>query len=251
MRIVCISDTHGLHKIMEDINPLPEGDILIHAGDCTNVGKPQEVQDFVYWFMNIKGFDNKIFIAGNHDFAFEKRHQPHHKGDFDWYHHLMNDLNLSQSDVTYLEDSQFVIESPEFSRPIKFWGSPWQPEFYDWAFNLPRLGDELKKYWDLIPNDTDVLITHGPPNEIRDFVNNWRQPVRTVGCELLRFRVEQIKPLLHIFGHIHEAYGVEYNNNTLYVNASTCTERYAPSNKPIVVDLTEVDGKIIATYVEV
>ena len=246
MRIVCISDTHGLHPIMEDFNKLPEGDILIHAGDCTNVGKPQEVKEFVEWFMNIKGFDTKIFIAGNHDFAFEKRHQPHHKGDFDWYYHLMNEENLSQSDVVYLEDGEFTIESSEFSRPIKFWGSPWQPEFYNWAFNLPRSGDELKKYWDMIPNNTDVLITHSPPSEVRDFVNNMG-----VGCELLRYRVDKIKPLVHIFGHIHEAYGVAHIKDTLFVNASICTERYSPSNKPIVVDLTEVDGKIIATYVEV
>jgi Icc-related predicted phosphoesterase len=251
MRIVCISDTHGLHKPMEDFNPLPEGDVLIHAGDCTNVGKPHEVKEFVEWFMDVKGFDSKIFIAGNHDWSFENHRYPHHKGDFEWYYHLMNEENLSQSDVTYLEDNGFTIESSEFSKPIKFWGSPWQPEFYSWAFNLPRLGDDLKKYWDMIPDDTDVLITHGPPNEVRDFVNNWRQPVRNVGCELLRFRVEQIKPLVHIFGHIHEAYGVEYNDNILYVNASICNERYVPSNKPIVVDLTEVDGKIIATYVEV
>jgi 3',5'-cyclic AMP phosphodiesterase CpdA len=236
---------------MEDLNPLPEGDVLIHAGDCTNIGKPNEVKEFIEWFMGIKGFDSKIFIAGNHDWAFENHRYPHHRGDFEWYYHLMNEENLSQSDVTYLEDSGFTIDSSEFSKPIKFWGSPWQPEFYNWAFNLPRSGDELKKYWDMIPEDTDVLITHGPPSEIKDFVNNWRQPVRNVGCELLRFRVEQIKPMVHVFGHIHEAYGVERNEETLYVNASTCTERYSPSNKPIVIDLTEVDGKIIATYVEV
>ena len=156
-----------------------------------------------------------------------------------------------ETDVVYLEDSQFTIESSEFSRPIKFWGSPWQPEFYNWAFNLPRLGDELKKYWDMIPDDTDVLITHGPPNEARDFVSNWRQGDVNVGCELLRFRVEQFKPLLHVFGHIHGAYGSAYIKDVLYVNASICNDRYIPSNKPIVVDLTEVDGKIIATYVEV
>jgi 3',5'-cyclic AMP phosphodiesterase CpdA len=236
---------------MEDLNPLPEGDVLIHAGDCTNIGKPNEVKEFIEWFMGVKGFDSKIFIAGNHDWAFENHRYPHHRGDFEWYYHLMNEENLSQSDVTYLEDSGFTIDSSEFSKPIKFWGSPWQPEFYNWAFNLPRSGDELKKYWDMIPEDTDVLITHGPPSEIKDFVNNWRQPVRNVGCELLRFRVEQIKPMVHVFGHIHEAYGVERNEETLYVNASTCTERYSPSNKPIVIDLTEVDGKIIATYVEV
>ena len=110
MRIVCISDTHSLHKIMDDINPLPQGDILIHAGDCTNVGKPHEVKEFVEWFMNIKGFDSKIFIAGNHDWAFQKVNEPHHSGDYDWFHNLMNDENLSQSDVTYLEDTNFTIE---------------------------------------------------------------------------------------------------------------------------------------------
>jgi Icc-related predicted phosphoesterase len=246
MRIVCISDTHGLHKIMDETNPIPQGDILIHAGDCTNVGKPHEVEDFVHWFMNLKGFDTKIFIAGNHDFAFEKHRYPHHKGDYDWYYHLMNEENLSQSDVVYLEDSEFTIEYPEFSRPLKFWGSPWQPEFYNWAFNLPRHGEELEKYWSMIPNDTDILITHGPPHGIRDFVpNNFE-----VGCELLRVRVEQVNPLLHVFGHIHNAYGEVYKGDTLYVNASICNERYVPSNRPIVIDLKEDNGKFVLTYVE-
>lgn len=244
MRIVCISDTHGLHPMMSQ--DLPEGDVLIHAGDCTNVGKPKEVEEFVHWFQNIKGFDTKIFIAGNHDFAFEKVKYPHHKGDFDWYYNLMNDENLSQSDVVYLEDSEFVIDSSEFSRPIKFYGSPWQPEFFNWAFNLPRQGSELEKYWNMIPDDTDVLITHGPPQDIRDFTPQ-NLPV---GCELLRFRVEQVKPLLHVFGHIHGAYGAVYKSETLFVNASICTERYVPSNKPIIVDLVETDGKITAIYVE-
>ena len=246
MRIVCISDTHSLHKIMDDINPLPKGDILIHAGDCTNVGKPHEVTDFVHWFQNLKGFDTKIFIAGNHDFAFEEHRYPHHKGDYDWYYHLMNEENLSQSDVVYLEDNSFIIESPEFSRPIKFWGSPWQPEFYNWAFNLPRMGEELEKYWSMIPEDTDVLITHSPPNYIRDFT-----PTNlAVGCELLAFHVERVKPLLHVFGHIHHSYGAVQKENTLFVNAAICTERYVPSNKPIIVEIKEYYGEIVATYVE-
>lgn len=251
MRIVCISDTHSLHEIMLNYGELPKGDILIHAGDCTNKGSQRDVEEFVHWYMNLKGFDTKIFIAGNHDFAFEEHRYPHHKGDYDWYYHLMNEENLSQSDVVYLEDNEFTIESPEFSRPIKFWGSPWQPEFYNWAFNLPRLGDELKKYWDMIPDNTDVLITHGPPNEARDFVSNWRQGDVNVGCELLRYRVDQIKPLVHVFGHIHGAYGPAYIKDTLFVNASICTEQYIPSNKPIVIDLHEYDGEIVATYVEI
>lgn len=250
MKIVLISDTHGLHNEMLDYNKLPEGDVLIHAGDCTNVGKPHEVEEFVHWFMNLKGYDTKIFIAGNHDFGFELKHVKYKTGSIEWYYNLMNEENLSQSDVVYLEDSEFIIQSPEFSRPIKFYGSPWQPEFYDWAFNLPRNGEELSKYWSMIPDDTDVLITHGPPFEVRDYVNNFRQVNRYVGCELLRSRVEQIKPKLHVFGHIHESYGVQYLGETLCVNASICTERYEPSNRPIVIDLNEYDGEIIATYVE-
>lgn len=247
MRIVCISDTHGLHTIMEQFKSLPEGDILIHAGDCTNVGKPHEVTEFVHWFQNVKGFDTKIFIAGNHDFAFEKVNEPHHNGDFDWFKNLMNEENLSQSDVVYLQDNEFVIESPEFSKPLKIYGSPWQPEFYNWAFNLPRNGWELELKWKDIPEDTDILITHGPPHGVRDFTPANLQ----VGCEILRFHVEnRIKPSIHVFGHIHQAYGAVQQDETMYVNASICTERYIPSNKPIIIDITEENGKLIATYVE-
>ena len=247
MRIVCISDTHGLHTIMEQYKSLPEGDILIHAGDCTNVGKPHEVTEFVHWFQNVKGFNTKIFIAGNHDFAFEKNNQPHHKGDFEWFNNLMNEENLSQSDVVYLQDNEFVIESPEFSKPLKIYGSPWQPEFYNWAFNLPRNGWELELKWKDIPEDTDILITHGPPHGIRDFTPANLQ----VGCEILRFHVEnRIKPSIHVFGHIHQAYGAVQQDETMYVNASICTERYLPSNKPIIIDITEENGKLITTYVE-
>jgi hypothetical protein len=247
MRIVCISDTHSLHPMMG--YDLPEGDVLIHSGDCTNKGEKHDVENFVHWFMDLK-YDTKVFVAGNHDFAFENHRYPHHKGDYDWFHNLMTEENLSQSNVTYLEDNELILHSPEFSRPIKFWGSPWQPEFYNWAFNLPRQGEELEKYWSMIPDDTDVLITHGPPHQCRDFVQD-RFGGHSVGCELLAFHVEQrIKPLLHVFGHIHGAYGPMYKNDTLFVNASICTERYVPSNKPIIVDLKEYDGEIVATYVE-
>jgi Icc-related predicted phosphoesterase len=229
---------------------LPKGDVLIHAGDISNKGGEVDVTNFIYWFQNIEGFDTKIFISGNHDFCFEKVNQPHHKGDYDWLNNLMSSENLSQSDVTYLQDDFIIIESSEFSRPIKFYGTPWQPWFYDWAFNLPRFGDELQAKWSFIPEDTDVLITHGPPNGILDLVNNFRQPNRNVGCESLRFHVERVKPALNVFGHIHEGYGVKQVNDTLFVNASICTAGYEPTNKPIIIDLTEVDGKIIATYVE-
>ena len=248
MRIVCISDTHSLHKNMG--HELPKGDVLIHAGDISNRGGERDVTDFIYWFQNIQGFDAKIFISGNHDHCFERLNQPHHKGDYDWLHNLMGPENLAQSDVYYLEDNFMIIERPEFSRPLKIYGSPWQPWFYDWAFNLPRMGEELLEKWSKIPTDTDILITHGPPNGYGDLVNNHRQPNGNVGCELLRSKIEELNPILNIFGHIHEGYGVYTNDNTTFVNSSICTASYVPSNKPIVIELKEYDGKIVSTYVE-
>jgi len=247
MRVVCISDTHGLHDKMT--HSLPEGDILLHAGDCTNVGKEKEIEEFLNWFQNIKGYDHKIFIAGNHDFGFEHYNGVRHKNEAPWLHHLLNEENLSQSDVTYLHDSEVIFEYPEFSRPLKIYGSPWQPRFYDWAFNLNRLGTELELKWADIPDDTDILLTHTPPNGIRDFVINWRGN-ENVGCELLRHRLENMNVLLNVYGHIHEAYGAAYVKNTTYVNASICNSKYQPINKPIIVDFKEYDGEIVATYVE-
>ena len=248
MRIVCISDTHSLHNKMS--HSIPEGDILIHAGDISNKGGERDVTNFVNWFQNIKGFDLKLFISGNHDFCFEKVNQPHHKGDYDWLRNLMSPENLSQSDVVYLEDDHVTFISEEFSIPLTIYGSPWQPWFYDWAFNLPRLGEELYEKWSKIPLDTQILITHGPPNGFGDLVNNWRQPNANVGCELLRNKIEELNPLLNVFGHIHEGYGVYNNGKTTFVNASICTSEYQPINKPIIIDLKEIDGKIIVSHVE-
>ena len=235
MRIVLISYTHSLHEIMYE--PLPKGDVLIHSGDCTNVGGQRDLIKFVHWIQNLKKFDTKIFIAGNHDWCFERK-EP-------WLSQYINDENLSQSGCYYLEDSFMTIEDPEFSRPIKIYGTPWQPWFYDWAFNVQR--DEIYKHWEKIPLDTDILITHGPPQEILDLTLGGDKP----GCSSLRYYIEEkIKPALNVFGHIHEAYGTMVVGDTLFVNASTCTRRYIPSNKPIIVDLTEVDGKLITNVVE-
>jgi len=239
MRIVCISDTHSLHNGMT--HTLPEGDVLIHAGDCTNVGRENDVRGFIEWFKGIDGFKYKIFIAGNHDFAFEQEPA--------WLNSYIDPNILLEHNVTYLEDGSIEIISNEFSRPIKIYGSPWQPEFFNWAFNLPRNGIVLKEKWDEIPNDTDILITHGPPHGIRDFVDD-RAGTLQVGCELLRERVDVIKPLMHIFGHIHGAYGVAYIKDTVFVNASTCTERYQPIHKPLVFDLKEENGIFTVTYID-
>ena len=229
MRIILISDTHGLHQHMK----LPKGDVLIHAGDCTNRGTQSDLIGFLYWFQNIKGFDTKIFIAGNHDWCFENKP--------DWLPQFINDENLTQSDCYYLEDNFMTIDDPKFSRPIKIYGTPWQPDFCNWAFNVPR--DQLYKHWEKIPLDTDILITHAPPQEILDLTLGGEE----VGCSSLRYYIdEKIKPVLNVFGHIHEAYGSMVKGETLFVNGSTCTRRYVPSNKPIIIKLTESKGKFKA-----
>src|SRR5690606_27797878 len=128
--------------------------------------------------------------------------------------------------LTYLRDAGVEIDG------VRFWGSPWQPEFFDWAFNLPR-GEALAARWALVPEDTDVLITHGPPRGILD-----RTVTGTpVGCDDLRAALDRLAPRLHVFGHIHEAYGRVEGPRTTFVNASVCDVRYRAVNDPVVVDL--------------
>ncbi len=250
MRLVFISDTHTYHKevfknLKNYINP-NDYNILIHSGDISFKGKENEVTDFIHDLMNIDFFDDKIFISGNHDWCFQEINEPHHKDDYNWLRHLLYEENLSQSNCTYLEDKELVISIPELSRPIKFYGTPWQPEFHNWAFNLPRNGSELELKWGDIPKDTDILITHTPLFGIGDYtLGNMR-----VGCELLKDRVDIIKPLVHAYGHIHEGYGVQVENNTIFVNASICDRMYNPTNKPQVVDIKEYYGEIITTHID-
>jgi Icc-related predicted phosphoesterase len=206
-KIVLLSDTHNSHEQIT----VPDGDILIHAGDATNRGQIDEIVDFNRWFSQLP-HKYKIFVAGNHDWLFEKR--PKYS------------QSLLASSVIYLQDSSVEIEG------LKIYGSPWQPAFFDWAFNLKR-GKQLAKKWALIPNDIDVLITHGPPFGILDETPRGD----FAGCEELRKRVETVRPRLHVFGHIHSGYGAAEKFCVRFVNASNCDEDYLPTNAPIVVDL--------------
>jgi Icc-related predicted phosphoesterase len=133
------------------------------------------------------------------------------------------------SNAIYLEDSGVEIEG------VRFWGSPWTPTFMDWAFMLER-GEPLHQKWQLIPEDTDVLVTHGPPHKIGDEVNLGFK-CRNVSCVDLLDRVLKLPLKAHAFGHIHEGYGEYPWEDKRMINASTCTARYEPRNAPIVVEI--------------
>jgi len=199
MEIVAISDTHGLHGSLE----MPEGDVLIHAGDLTRHGSLEDVIEFDD-FLGTLPHRHKIIVAGNHDLCFEN-------------HRKICEVLLTNG--IYLQDQEIIIDG------VKFYGSPWQPWFYDWAFNLER-GPEIRAKRNLIPADTDVLITHGPPFGISDLTARGEQ----TGCQDLLEAVERIKPKVHIFGHIHEGYGITSKGSTSFINASICDESYRPVN---------------------
>lgn len=211
MRIVCLSDTHNCHEKIK----VPDGDILIHAGDATTFGSKQETEDFLVWFSELP-HKHKIFVAGNHD----------------WFYELENLSARSLTahfNIKYLQDSSIEIEN------LKIYGSPWQPRFFDWAFNLNR-GAEMAEKWKLIPDDVDVLITHGPPHGILDEVPK-NHFVENTGCEELRKKVEITRPKVHIFGHIHCGYGQTEKFGVKFINAANCDEDYNPTQPPIVIDL--------------
>ena len=226
IKIVALSDTHGQHREVD----VPMGDVLIHAGDFMTCGRRfAEVQSFGKWFSE-QPHKYKILVAGNHDRLMESKLQ----------------LCLNEfKGVTYLQDSGCEIKG------WKFYGSPWQPWFYDWAFNVHR-GQAIKKYWDKIPLDTDVLITHGPPYGILDQsipeerISSWSStfvipPSENVGCEDLLSAVNRVEPKFHFFGHIHGSYGktIRQGDRNLmhFHNVAICDEQYNAANDPHVVTL--------------
>jgi Icc-related predicted phosphoesterase len=211
-KIVLVSDTHNKHNQLI----LPKGDILIHSGDFSGVGRESEVKSFFKWVEKQSNeFEHIVFIAGNHELTFEPR-----QGWVD------DGISRLPKNVHYLEDSEVIIDG------LKFYGSPYQPEFYNWAFNLKR-GKECAEKWLHIPKDTDVLITHGPPKYMCDYMP-W--DLTNIGCQDLVDRVMLVKPKLHVFGHIHVGYGYKEYKGILFVNASSCNEQYEIVNKPVVVE---------------
>lgn len=207
IQITCISDTHNQHRKLDKF--LDKSDLLIHAGDLTSRGSEEEIKKFINWYESLEGFNEKIFIAGNHDFLFQDKPTFCKK--------FLEDFNMK-----YLESSNFNYNG------INIWGVPYQPIFHNWAFNLND--EELVEKWNEIPNDTDIIVVHGPPYGILD------ETVRgeKAGCKFLLDRIKTVKPKIVIFGHIHEAAGYLYNreDDTHYINAAILDRNYYFRNKP-------------------
>ncbi|XP_013381694.1 metallophosphoesterase MPPED2 [Lingula anatina] len=243
VRFVCISDTHHqTHKM----NPIPNGDVLLHAGDFTFHGEIDQTIAFNE-FLGSLPHKYKVVIAGNHDITFDEESlatRPNLKHVFRIDVDKLKATLCSKTgkenphmwdlltNCIYLQDSAIDIYG------LKIYGSPWQPEFCGWGFNVTRGKDILEK-WNLIPKDVDVLLTHGPPIGHGDICFDG---LRTGCVELLSVIQNRVQPKYHIFGHIHEGYGVTTDGTTTFINASTCTLRYKPTNPPILFDLPLPEG---------
>lgn len=213
LSIVHISDTHNKHKQIL-LDWLPAADVIIHSGDVSGRGFFKEIDDFLKWYSSLTQYTYKILIAGNHDFGFQDNPTK------------IKELLAQYPNIIYLQDSGVEILG------VKFWGSPWQPTFFNWAFNLDR-GLPLKEKWDLIPKDTDILITHGPAKGYRDKLLDGEH----VGCEDLLETILKIKPKLFCFGHIHCGHGVEVNEHIIFSNGAVLNEDYLLCYQPNVLKI--------------
>jgi Icc-related predicted phosphoesterase len=204
MRIVLISDTHGLHRQLD----VPSGDLLIHAGDFTMYSKPPWMyHHFDIWLGELP-HRHKIVIPGNHDYLLEEPRE--------------------QSAIT---NAILLIDSGVEIEGLKIWGSPVTP-LYGGAFAMSRLEDR-KRHWAQTPDGLDILITHGPPSAIFDHGGNAE---RREGCPQLLEAVFRAFPRVHAFGHTHHGYGTLETSDTLFVNSSLMGEDGSLSGKPVVID---------------
>lgn len=217
LKIVAISDTHEKHEELI----IPECDILIHSGDCTNKGSLMVLYEFCEWFEK-QPAKHKILIFGNHELGFS--HGPKRQ----------EALNIvKQAGLIYLENSEITIEN------YKIYGSPITPFFYGWEWNVHR-GPEIAKIWSKIPNDIDILITHGPPYEILDLIeDDFSGRDLHQGCQDLMNKINDLANLkFHVFGHLHFQGGNQIIlNNKTFINAAICDDRHRPIHLPQIIEI--------------
>lgn len=214
MRVVAVADTHLFHDELR----VPEGDVFIHAGDLCRAGALDELETAARWIASLP-HPTKVLVAGNHDWAFARFPSEARRA-------------LGPK-VIYLQDSGALLHG------LRLWGSPWQPDFNDWAFNLPR-GARLREKWALIPDGTDVLVTHCPPRGLGDGSGvdthgsgGGYGGRERLGCEDLRARVLELQPMLHLFGHIHDSGGAWSLGATTFANVTT----WECDRRPTVLDV--------------
>lgn len=220
MRIVTISDTHGFQDQLDYV----PCDLLLIAGDVGTVRDRIQnavvVRQFLHWVKYYPA-TYKVLVAGNHDTSIESR--------------FITLQEIADHDVIYLEHEYKDVAG------YKIFGSPYTPSFGEgWAFNKKR--HHLYEYWSEIPENTDILITHGPPLGILDLSAAGRSGIDNCGDRALLNKVMEIKPKVHVFGHIHDErdvfnHGVFVRDETAFINASIVNLHYNKINKPIIWDI--------------
>ena len=207
MKIVVVSDTHDQHEALGVL----QGDLLIHCGDVGMGDGPsgREIERLDAWFARQR-FGAIVCIGGNHDFELQEQVA---QGRTVFRH------------AHYLQDQTHVFQG------LKLYGSPWVPELADWAFHAgPAV---LRRRWNAIPDDTDILVTHTPPRGLLDRNSSGR----ACGCPLLRQRLRSLRLRLHCFGHIHASTGMKLHEGTWYVNAAVVDRSYRVARAPCEIDL--------------
>lgn len=217
MKIVAISDTHGYHRRMT----IPEGDMLICAGDFSMRAKLNDVRQFSEWF-NKQPHQYKVIVPGNHDVYCE--------GEKSW-------SKEEFAPAIYLDHEEAEVAG------YRIFGSPYSSSIYEpspWAFDYNPRGTQSEYLWSQIPDGIDILVTHGPPKGILDRVldpHPGEDP--HVGDVNLLYHVKRALPRVHIFGHIHEGAG-SYESDvwtTKFYNACICDVHYQPTNPVTIIEL--------------
>lgn len=206
MRILHISDTHGFHNQFP-LSAFDNIDMVIHSGDCSNTPflNPSivEIHDFLDWYEKIP-VKHKLLVAGNHDAAIARR--------------SITREDMLLRGIIYLENESIEIDG------VKFWGSPITPTFGTWYFMKPR--DKTHEVWKTIPDDTHVIIVHGPPKGVRDLSYNRERRLEMCGDKALLTRCEELPKLEWVmFGHIHDYkdiynQGVSIRDGVAYSNGA-------------------------------
>lgn len=202
MKILHLSDTHGLHK---NLRSLPEADVIVHSGDFTFAGSEEEAYDFMNWFRNLP-YEHKVFIAGNHDMCM----------------YGADPIEGLSPNVHYLYNNSIVIDD------MKFYGIP--------MFMEDCMDGKLDMFINNIPDDVDILITHMPPKGICD-IADYGKGLEHRGNATLAEHLKVLHPTCHLFGHEHDAYGMATIGNVIYSNACVVDSRYNLINNPTIINL--------------